>query len=275
MGQSGQAAGHAGGAAGAPEAGGGLAVRPFEGRDFEHVVGLYPPEWRFEGASPEEDALQARMDCASLLAACNLRLVAETAPGEGETGAGGRAGAEGDAQAGGNAEGGPEVAAVLLARSPALPALPDGEARAWEGVTERCRAGLEACASPVSRRMLAYIDQLEDRARLLVEAAGEARGPDNELVLFVSGPRARGRGAGRALAARLEGALRAAGQPSYWLQTDSRCTWQWYARHGYERVADVELTRGYPMPDARVPGLPDASLAAPRVFMYRKDIPAR
>lgn len=228
----------------------GCEVRSFEERDFGSVMALYPPEWRFEGATAEEKALQESMDCASLLAECNLRLVAEASPGGGA----------------------PAVVGVALARSAALPALPAAEAARWEGVAAKGRAGLEASGSPASRRMLAYIDQLEDRARLLEEAAGEARGPDNELVLFVVGPAARGHGAGSALIASVEGALRSAGQASYWLQTDSRCTWQWYPRHGYERVADVALDARHPMPDAPVPGMPGSAGEAPHVFMYRKDV---
>lgn len=222
------------------------AVRPLEPSDFEALVALYPPEWRFAGSSAQEDAAQARMDCASLVGSCNLRLVAEV-PGP---------------------DGAPQVAGMLLARVAGIPAPAPEDGALWQDLESAARAELEAAATPSTRRILLYIDQLADRAALLEKAAGEARGEDNELELFVVGPAARGKGSGSALIGAFERTLAEQNAASYWLQTDTRCTWQWYERHGYARVADVALGAEYPMPDA-VACDPEEP---PHVFMYRKDL---
>ena len=222
-------------------------VRPFEERDFDEVVALYPPEWRFDGTTAEEALAQARMDCAGMLASCNERLVAVVDDGQGAE----------------------RVAGLLFARIEGLP-LPD-DAAAWEGVAARARAEL-AAGGPDARRALAYIEQLGERGSLLVEAAGDAMGPDNELELFAVGPLARGKGAGSALIATFERHLAERGAPSYWLQTDTSCTWEWYDRHGYVRVADVALDAAYAMPVPACPA-PDGAAGGPaHVFMYRKDL---
>lgn len=223
-------------------------VRPLEPNDFDALVRLYPPEWRFAGATTDEDDAQARMDCASLVSSCNLRLVAEVA----------------------GPDGSPRVAGLLLARVAGLPEQPADEGR-WHEEQRAARSLLEQAGTPVSQRILLYVDQLADRAALLEQAAGAARGEDNELELFVVGPAARGHGSGSALVAAFEHALAQTGATSYWLQTDSTCTWEWYERHGYIRVADVALGAGYPMPDAaRCTG--QAAPEPPHVLMYRKDL---
>lgn len=224
-------------------------IRPFTEPDFATLAELYPPEWRFAGATPEIDAAQGQADLAFLVSCCNLRLVAEVIP-------------EGTGKA--------QVAGLLLARSDALPALPVEDARRWEAVAKEAFAKLEDIGGACVERITAYVNQLEERARMLEDAAGEARGSDNELELFVVGPAARGHGAGSALVAAFEDALRANGQKSYWLQTDTRCTWQWYERHGYVRVADVALSPAYPMPDG--PACRTSDTEPPHVFMYRKDL---
>lgn len=222
-------------------------VRPLEPADFDALVSLYPPEWRFAGASPEEELAQARMDCASLVASCNLRLVAEvTGP-----------------------DGVPCVAGLLLARIADAPEPTAEDAAVWQPVQRAARHELETAGTSAADRILRYVDQLANRAALLEEAAGEKRGADNELELFVVGPAARGKGSGSALIAAFERELSDRGARSYWLQTDSTCTWEWYERHGYVRVADVELSTGYPMPDAAACATQDSR---PHVFMYRKDL---
>ncbi len=222
-------------------------VRPFEAGDFDQVVELYPPEWRFDGTTPEEALAQARMDCASMLASCNERLVAVVT----------------------DEAGGEHVAGLLFARIEGLP-LP-ADAAAWEDAADRAGATL-AAGGPDARRALAYIEQLAERGALLAGQAGDAMGPDNELELFAVGPQARGRGAGNALMAAFERHLAERGARSYWLQTDTSCTWEWYERHGYVRVADVPLAPSFAMPAMACasPGSPADGPA--RVFMYRKDL---
>ncbi len=230
-------------------------VRQFELEDFERVCALMPPEWRFAGLTgPELDA-QARMDTAGVLEAANLRLVAED-PAQPD---------------------GP-LAGYLFARLEGLPAPTDTPrwTTAYEEARECLLAGGEA-----AQRACRYEEQLADRGQLIVNAAGENRGSDNELELFVVNPQVRGRGTGKALMGEFERTLAKLGASTYWLQTDSTCTWTWYEAHGYQRVADVPLSEDYPMPDAPAAlacassdtQSPAGSPAeAPRVFMYRKDL---
>ena len=229
-------------------------VRPFEAADFDQIVELYPPEWRFDGTSGDEALAQARLDCAGMVASCNERLVATV---------------KGD-------EGVERVAGLLFARIEGLPLPEDGAS--WNEVTATARAVLEN-GGPDARRALAYIDQLAERGDLLSAAAGDDRGPDNELELFVVGPQARGHGAGSALMRAFEEHLAERDARSYWLQTDTSCTWQWYERHGYRRVADVALDRTFAMPATVCPATEGAGAAGTicgaspaHVFMYRKDL---
>ncbi len=232
-----------------------VVVRPFQATDFERVCALMPPEWRFAGLTEAELDAQARMDTAGVLEAANLRLVAED-PAQPD---------------------GP-LAGYLLARLEALPAPTDTPQ--WEAAYEEARATLLS-GGDAALCACRYEEQLADRGDLIVQAAGEDRGSDNELELFVVNPQIRGRGTGSALMKAFEQTLDELGATTYWLQTDSTCTWSWYEAHGYRRVADVELTEDYPMPDApealacatsgaKDPqGTPNAN---PRVFMYRKDL---
>lgn len=231
-----------------------IAVRPFEPADFDQVVAIMPPEWLFDGLSPQEARAQAAMDFAGVLAASNLRLVAQAAP-------------EAAAAPASDPAGPVPLAGILFAR---LEGLPDPQDAAhWRELWECARATLLA-GGPSARLAARYEEQLGERGQLLVDAAGDAMGPDNELELFVANPAMRGCGAGGALMAAFEQRLRELGHASYWLQTDTTCTWDWYERHGYLRAADVELDERYPMPPAGQPTEPDAPV--PHVFMYRKDL---
>lgn len=225
-----------------------VTVRPFEMSDFDKTCDLMPPEWRFASCTQEERDAQARMDTSGVLAAANLRLVAEPAA----------CSHRGDET---------QLAGYLFARLEGLPAPTDADY--WNAIWEQAGATLHA-AGERGARVAAYEEQLGERGDLLVEAAGDNRGQDNELELFVANPAMRGQGAGSALMAAFEDALHRLGATSYWLQTDSTCTWQWYERHGYQRVADVELDERFPMPDA--PEARSGAQGAPHVFMYRKDL---
>lgn len=231
-----------------------IAVRPFEPADFDQVVAIMPPEWLFDNLSPAEARAQATMDFAGVLAASNLRLVAQMAPDAAGVPVPGATGTA-------------PLAGILFARLEGLPGPQD--ATRWHDVWDRARAILLA-GSASARLAARYEEQLGERGQLLVNAAGEAMGPDNELELFVANPAMRGCGAGSALMAAFERRLRELGHAGYWLQTDTTCTWDWYERHGYLRAADVELDGHYPMPPTGQPAAPGAP--APRVFMYRKDL---
>lgn len=235
----------------------GATVRPFETTDFERVCALMPPEWRFSGLSEPELDAQARMDAAGVLSVANLRLVAED-PSHPD---------------------GP-LAGYLFARLEGIAAPAD--APRWSAVYEDARERLLA-GGDAAVRACRYEEQLADRGDLIIEAAAENRGSDNELELFVVNPQVRGRGTGTALMRAFEQALDGLGATSYWLQTDSTCTWTWYETHGFKRVADVPLTAEFPMPDSPAAladtddgsrDSADISPESPRVFMYRKDLSA-
>ena len=226
-----------------------VTVRPFEADDFERVVALMPPEWCFANCTPDETIAQARMDFSGVLSCCNVRLVAESAAPISMDNAG-------DAP----------LAGILFARLAALPSPTD--AAFWNDIWEQAREELLG-GTPHGRLAARYEEQLGERGDLLIQSAGPAMGEDNELELFVANPTTRGCGAGGALMAAFEEILSHHNVGSYWLQTDTTCTWEWYERHGYVRAADVELSEDYPMPPHGY--VFDSALPTPRVFMYRKD----
>jgi GNAT superfamily N-acetyltransferase len=198
-----------------------LEVRPFSSVDFPSLVQLMPPEWFMDGMSAAERQEQARADLSQALAKATLALVATIDDGTGFD---------------------PRCVGFALARVPSLPAIP-GSASWREGA----QAALQALAagSPAARRAHEYVGGLEERDRMLTQAAGDARGQDNELLLFVVSPEERGNGVGGALIGEFERRLRDAGQQGYWLQTDTTCSWQWYDAHGYERVTSIDLGDGF------------------------------
>jgi ribosomal protein S18 acetylase RimI-like enzyme len=206
-----------------------LQVRQFTSVDYSELAQIMPPEWFMPGMSETERLAQAQADVASALANATLALVATIDDGTGFD---------------------PAVVGFAVARIPSLPALAgaDAWARASENALGTLRSG-----SPVARKAHAYVTQLEERGKLLLDAAGQKRGEDNELLLFAVSPEARGHGTGKALVSEMERRMRDAGAHSYWLQTDTTCSWQWYESHGYERVADVELSEEFVMPPVPLP----------------------
>ncbi len=222
-----------------------LKVRDFTSVDFSQLSYIMPPEWLFEGLNDDQKTAQANMDFAGVLRVCNVRLVATIDDGTDYD---------------------PVLAGILFARTERLPEPKD--AFVWKDVYEKASETLRYGALP-ARTARTYELQLGQRGQLLIDAAGDARGEDTELELFVVSPASRSHGVGKALMAAFDERLRELGAQSFWLQTDSTCTWQWYDAHGYTRVADVELSADFPMP-------PTGSVAegdpAPHVFMYKKEL---
>ncbi len=221
-----------------------LKVREFTSVDFSQLSYIMPPEWLFDGLNDDQKTAQANMDFAGVLQACNVRLVATVDDGTDYD---------------------PVLAGIVFARTERLPEPKD--AFVWKDVYEKASETLRFGAQP-ARTARTYELQLGQRGQLLIDAAGQDRGEDTELELFVVSPAYRAHGVGKALMAAFEERLRELGAESFWLQTDSTCTWQWYDAHGYARVADVELSADYPMPPTGVvEGEP-----APHVFMYKKEL---
>ena len=222
-----------------------LRVRDFTSVDFSQLSYIMPPEWLFDGLTDEQKTAQANMDFAGVLRASNIRLVATIDDGTNYD---------------------PVLVGIAFASTTRLPEPKD--AFVWKDVYEKASETLRYGAQP-ARIARTYELQLGERGQMLIDAAGEARGEDAELELFVVNPEYRSHGVGKALMAEFQKRLEGLGAQSYWLQTDSTCTWQWYENHGYTRVADVELSADYPMPPTG-----ETTDEAPHVFMYKKDLVA-
>ncbi len=228
-----------------------ITIRPFEEGDFEQVTSLMPPEWRFKGCTPEEEYAQSHMDFAGMLMNCNVRLVAELCDEHGSK----------------------SIVGLLFAHLSDLPMPEDTPLwqHHWDAGLNKLAQGGEAAL-----RALTYIQQLNERGDLIIADAGNKRGQDNELELFVVKPEARGKGVGNALVTTFEQLLIDLGVQSYWLQTDSACSWQWYEHHGYTRVSDIKLDPDvYIMPDAMKDASSDAtdgSESGLHTYMYRKTL---
>ena len=221
-----------------------LNIRDYSSVDFSQLCYIMPPEWMFEGLTPDQRTAQANMDFAGVLRNANIRLVATVDDGT---------------------DFDPVLVGFLFARTTRLDAPAD--AQCWQNAYDAASETLRFGAQP-ARVARTYELQLSERGDLLVQAAGEARGEDTELELFVVSPNQRGLGVGKRLIEEFETRLKELGCASYWLQTDSTCTWQSYDDHGYTRVADVALSAEYPMPPRG-----DQS-GDVHVFMYKKDLAA-
>lgn len=221
-----------------------LRVRDFTSVDFSQLAYIMPPEWLFDGLTDDQRLAQANMDFAGVLASSNIRLVATIDDGTDYD---------------------PVLVGIAFAATDRLPEPKD--AFVWKDVYEKASETLRFGAQP-ARLARTYELQLAERGQLLVDAAGQARGENTELELFVVNPQYRAQGVGKALMAEFERRACELGAETFWLQTDSTCTWQWYEDHGYTRVADVELTADYPMPPAGAADEPA------HVYMYKKALPA-
>ena len=222
-----------------------LKVRDFTSVDFSQLSYIMPPEWLFDGLNDDQKTAQANMDFAGVLQVCNIRLVATIDDGTDYD---------------------PVLVGIAFARTSRLPEPKD--AFVWKDVYDKASETLRYGALP-ARTARTYELQLGERGQLLVDAAGDAKGEDTELELFVVNPEYRAQGIGKALTSAFEERLHELGCQSFWLQTDSTCTWQWYENHGYTRVADVPLSSDYPMPP--VGAQPEGSEPA-HVYMYKKEL---
>ena len=250
-------------------------VRAFTDADFEQAAQIMPPEWDPFACTDEEKRKFRQADLAWTLKGCSYRIVAVDDEGAAPNGTGACC----EASDG-------RVVGLLVGRFGKLEPADNSE---WEKRRAEVLATLREGGSPAVRARLDYLDHEEEPAheRLIASAGGRMPVADDELALFVVSPDARGRGVGSALIAEFERHLAARGTGSYWLTTDDECTWQWYERHGYERIGQAEKparglaeygdaadAEGRVSPDA-VPTLAGV-LAEPgkpyNSYVYRKDL---
>ena len=107
---------------------------------------------------------------------------------------------------------------------------------------------------------------------------------DNELVLFINDPSVRGQGVGATMLLRFEDFLRSRGAREYYLFTDTTCSYGYYERHGFTRVAlcnDIEAEddiaiflgkKAYTMSRAGQPGTTPRSPF--EEFVYTRPVPS-
>ena len=227
----------------------GMSYLPFDhDRDFDDVTGLVPAEWVYAGAGEENHRLGAALMLARMLQRSTFALVARDALG------------------------------VLMGVALGAYGAPGEE---WTARYEELAADLEGAlrATDGGRLVLGYQDaelacdeELSRKAGPLLENAAE-------YVLFVTSPAARGKGVGAAMITRFEDYLLAGGIGGYWLFTDTGCTYDWYDRHGFRRVAmttpelhpdgtmSAEVRTGEDLRDEPVP---DGE--AGTYFIYRYDM---
>lgn len=219
----------------------GVTVRPFEARDFERVKAFIPLEWLCQGCAPGEVEAHRNLVIAEEMVLSTYRMVAE------EDGC---------------------VLGLSLGRP--CGTAPDDAAH-WHAVMEQAQATLRA-GTPEARAAAEYEASLPRTQAALKAQAGARMSEDNEYTLFFVSPEARGKGVGGALLARWEETLRGRDARSYYLFTDSTCTYEWYDRHGFERIAELHEALPAPAdPEGEPKGLGDEpeDFAS---FLYRRDL---
>ena len=209
-----------------------VTVREFTNADFEGVKAFVPPEWLCLGCPEEEVGAHRDLMVAEELVLSTYRMVAE------EDGR-------------------------LLGLSLGRPAgTAPADAAHWRAVMEHAQK-LMCAGTPQARAAAEYEASLPGMQARLKEIAGTRMSQDNEYTLFFVSPEARGKGVGSALVRRWEETLRGLGQASYYLFTDTTCTYEWYDAHGYERIAELHHT--FPAPEGEEP-------EEAASFLYRKDL---
>ena len=125
---------------------------------------------------------------------------------------------------------------VVLARA----GQPDDEhARAWKGAADRAMATVRSLNPEGQREMERYLAR--ERAIDLELIAQSGCDERFELVLFAVAANTRGLGVGKRLLADAERSLRASGATTYFLYTDTGCTWQFYEHRGMRQAARFKV----------------------------------
>ena len=212
-------------------------TRDFVEDDFEAVVSnVMPPEWDVRGETPDEIRAHRSMGLAGVLSQTSYRRVAVN---DGEV-----------------------VAVLFASLEGCVPA--DGDS--WRQVRDEAFETLRQ-GSAAAQVALAYEKGVEQVHAELVSAATEPL-PGDEVILFATSPTARGMGAGTLLMDEFAQHCDRRGDEAFWLMTDDDCTWDWYDRHGFERVASIECPPIDLPQELRAETDGEASNGAPRNRAY-------
>lgn len=212
-----------------------MRLRPFNpSSDFEMAKRLVPDEWLRLDYSGGERIAHEELVIADMLVLSTYAIVAE------EYG---------------------KLAGLLVARfDDCTPG--EKDVRRWKRVIEHSTKVLSN-GSEGAKKALAMEQGIPALLEQLGAQAGDRMPENNELLLFLVSPDFRGHGVGSALVKRFEDHLAMRGSHSYYLLTDESCTYGYYDRHGFERIARV---------DADDPDKPGEKIAS---FYYRRDLPAK
>ena len=110
----------------------------------------------------------------------------------------------------------------------------------WQKFYDSAVSHLRDLDPKVAQEILDY-HSFEKKAqeKMLSECSGNL---DCELTLFAVSDKARGHGVGSTLLKQVVQYLKDAGAKTYFLFTDTSCTWQYYENRGMKRIASYCLT---------------------------------
>lgn len=206
-----------------------MRLRPFDPTtDFEPAKQLVPPEWLHDECTDEELSAHRELALANQLRCATYAIVAEAT--------------ESDASktlVGGSAPEPGTLLGLVLGRFDDIEP-PAASVEHWQSIAETSvklmSAGTDAAKAALSLEV--GIPVIHER---LHADAGERMPENNELLLFIVSPDARGLGVGTTLLKRFEAHLKARGARSYYLMTDESCSYGYYDRHGFQRIATYRL----------------------------------
>ena len=110
----------------------------------------------------------------------------------------------------------------------------------WEQVSQAALKELQKTNQEEAEGLVRY-QSFENNAisQMLENSSTNA---NYELTIFAVSSEARGYGVGSTLLSQVMDHLKSQGAPSYYLFTDTGCTWQYYERRGMTRTASYKLT---------------------------------
>ena len=110
----------------------------------------------------------------------------------------------------------------------------------WKKFYSDVALRLQSLEPRVAQEILDYCSfEKKAQAKMLSECSDCL---DYELTLFAVSSKARGHGVGSTLLKQAVQYLKEAGAKSYFLFTDTSCTWQYYENRGMKRISSYHLT---------------------------------